>query len=86
MKSSLFSLDTKDFVKGLFVAVFTSVITILYTSVSAGHLEFDGKTIATTALTSALAYIMKNFVTNSNDELLKKDAGTTANLEPNENA
>jgi hypothetical protein len=73
MKSSLFSLQTKDFVKGLFIAVLTSVLTIIYTSVSAGHLEFDVKTITTTALTSALAYIMKNFVTNSNDEILKKD-------------
>lgn len=80
MKSSLFSLQTKDFVKGLFIAVLTSVLTIIYTSVSAGHLEFDGKTIATTALTSALAYIMKNFVTNSNDEILKKD------ITPKENA
>ena len=78
MKSTLFSLNTKDFVKGLFVAVFTSVITIAYTSVQAGSLEFDGKTIATTALTSALAYIMKNFVTNSNDQLLKKDTETKA--------
>lgn len=81
MKSTLFTLNTKDFVKGLFVAVFTSVITIVYTSVSAGELEFDGKTIATTALTSALAYIMKNFVTNSNDELLKKDTTSKENAE-----
>ena len=81
MKSSLFNLNTKDFVKGLFVAVFTSVITIVYTSVSAGELEFDWKTISTTALTSALAYIMKNFVTNSNDELLKKDTTSKENAE-----
>jgi hypothetical protein len=78
MKSTLFTLNTKDFVKGLFVAVFTSVITVLYTSVQAGHFEFDVKTISTTALVSALGYIMKNFVTNSNDQLLKKDNETTA--------
>jgi len=81
MKSTLFSLNTKDFVKGLFVAVFTSVITIVYTSVQAGAFEFDAKTITTTALTSALAYIMKNFVTNSNDEILKKDTVTKENAE-----
>ena len=81
MKSSLFSLQTKDFVKGLFIAVLTSVITIVYTSVSAGQLEFDWKTIATTALTSALAYVMKNFVTNSNDELLKKETKTKEDAE-----
>jgi hypothetical protein len=84
MKSSLFNLNTKDFVKGLFVAVFTSVITIVYTSVQAGAFEFDGKTIATTALTSALAYIMKNFVTNSEDQLLKKDTETTAPITTDE--
>jgi hypothetical protein len=73
MKSSFLSLGTKDFIKGLVVAVLTSVITIVYTSLQVGSLEFDWKLIASTGLSSALAYILKNLVTNSEDEIMKKE-------------
>jgi len=73
MKSSFLSLSTKDFIKGLVVAVLTSVITIVYTSLQVGSLDFDFKLIASTGLSSALAYILKNLVTNSNDEIMKKE-------------
>lgn len=74
MKSTFLSLNTKDFIKGLVLAVLTSVLTIVYTSVQAGSLTFDLKTISTAALTSGLSYIMKNLLTNSSDQLLKKEA------------
>jgi hypothetical protein len=73
MKSGFLSLDTKDFIKGLLLSVFTSVISIVYTSVQSGSLVFDTKTIATTALTTALGYIMKNLLTNSEDKFLKPE-------------
>ena len=73
MQSSFLSLNTKDFIKGLVVAVLTSVITIIYTSLQAGSLEFNWKLIASTGLSSALAYILKNLVTNSDDEMMKKE-------------
>ena len=73
MNSAFLTLNSKDFLKGLVVAVITAVITIVYTSVQAGHLNFDWKAIGVTALSSALAYIMKNLFTNNNDQLLKKD-------------
>jgi len=73
MKSGFLSLDTKDFIKGLLLSVFTSVISIVYTYVQCGSLVFDTKTIATTALTTALGYIMKNLLTNSEDKFLKKE-------------
>jgi len=73
MKSGFLSLDTKDFIKGLLLSVFTSVISIVYTSVQSGSLVFDKKTIATTALTTALGYIMKNLLTNSEDKFLKTE-------------
>ena len=73
MNSSFFTLNTRDFVKGLFIAVITAVITVVYTTIQTGTLSFDWKVISTTALTAALAYIMKNLFTNSNDQLLKKD-------------
>lgn len=73
MNSSFFTLNTRDFVKGLFIAVITAVITVVYTTIQTGTLTFDWKVISTTALSAALAYIMKNLFTNSNDQLLKKD-------------
>jgi flagellar biosynthesis protein FliQ len=73
MNSSFLTLNTRDFVKGLFIAVITAVITVVYTTIQTGTLSFDWKVISTTALSAALAYIMKNLLTNSNDQLLKKD-------------
>lgn len=73
MKSKFLSLNTTDFVKGLVVAVLTSVLTIVYTSLQSGSLTFDWKAIATTALTSAIGYITKNLLTNSKQQFLKKD-------------
>lgn len=73
MNSAFLTLNSKDFLKGLVIAVLTAVITIIYTSVQAGSLDFDWKAIGVTALSSALAYIMKNLFTNNSDQLLKKD-------------
>jgi hypothetical protein len=74
MQSTFLTLNSKDFLKGLVVAVLTTVITIVYTSIQAGSLELDWKSIGLTALSSALAYIMKNLFTNSTGEMLKKEA------------
>jgi GTPase Era involved in 16S rRNA processing len=73
MKSTFLSLNTTDFLKGLVIAVLTSVLTIVYTSLQTGSLVFDWKTIATTALTSAIAYISKNLLTNSKQQFLIKE-------------
>jgi hypothetical protein len=73
MNSSFFKLNLVDFTKGLLIAVLTSIITLLYSSIEVGTLTFDWKLIGTTALTSALAYIMKNFLTNSEGKFFKKD-------------
>jgi hypothetical protein len=73
MKSSLFTLNKADFVKGLVIAVLTAVITAVYTTVQTGTLAFDWKAISIAALSAALAYITKNLLTNSNDQFLTKD-------------
>ena len=73
MNSTFFSLNTNDFLKGLVMAVLTSVITVVYQTVEAGSLVFDWKAIGTLALTSALAYIMKNLFTNSTGKLFAKE-------------
>lgn len=73
MNSSFLTLNAKDFIKGLVMAVLTAVITLIYTSVQAGNLTFDWKAIGVAALSSALAYITKNLLTNSNDQILKSE-------------
>jgi uncharacterized membrane protein YvlD (DUF360 family) len=74
MNSPFLTLNSRDFTRGLFVAVLTAVVTFMYTSLQTGSLTFDWKAIGMAALSSALAYIMKNLLTNSNDELLKSES------------
>lgn len=74
MNSTFLKLGITDLVKGLAVAVFTSVLTIVYNTVQTGSLVFDWKAIITAALTAAIAYLMKNLLTNSEGKMLKKDS------------
>jgi hypothetical protein len=73
MNSTFLNLNSSDFIKGLIMAVLTTVITVIYQTVEAGSLVFDWKSIGTMALTSALAYIMKNLFTNSTGKLFGKE-------------
>ena len=71
--STFLSLNSSDFLKGLLMAVLSSVITVVYQTVEIGSLTFDWKAIGTMALTTALAYIMKNLFTNSTGKLFAKE-------------
>ena len=73
MNSKFLNLDSTDFIKGLIMAVISTVITVVYQTVESGSLTFDWKAIGTMALTSALAYIIKNLFTNSTGQLFGKE-------------
>lgn len=73
MKSPFLTLNSRDFIRGLFVAVLTAIVTFMYTSLQNESLTFDWKAIGMAALSSALAYIMKNLLTNSSDQLLETE-------------
>lgn len=73
MNSPFLNIDFNDLGKGLILAVLTSVMTVIYSTVQTGSLSFDWKLIATTAITAALGYLMKNLLTNSKGETFKKD-------------
>lgn len=73
MNSTIFTLNSNDFLKGLIMAVLSTVITVVYQTVEAGSLIFDWKAIGTMALTTALAYIMKNLFTNSAGQFFGKE-------------
>jgi hypothetical protein len=73
MNSSLFTLNSKDWIKGLVVAILTAVITVVYSTIQTGTLVLDWKAISIAGISAALAYITKNLLTNSNDEILTKE-------------
>jgi hypothetical protein len=73
MNSTFLTLNSSDFLKGLIMAVLSTVITVVYQTVETGSLIFDWKAIGTMALTTALAYIMKNLFTNSTGKLFAKE-------------
>lgn len=60
--SGQFSLNARDFFKGLLIAVLTPVITVIIQSLEAGNLKFDWTAIGVTALSAFLAYIVKNLL------------------------
>jgi hypothetical protein len=61
----------RDFLKGLLLAIFSSVITFVYEVVQAGT-SFDGeffRSLGIVAITTLLAYLSKNLFENSSGEL-----------------
>lgn len=83
MKSTFLNLNSTDYLKGLLIAVLSAVVTFLYTCIQAGDLVIDWKAIGMAALSAALAYITKNLLTNSKDELMKKEMLVNSPENPN---
>ena len=81
--SSFLTLSQRDWIKGLSVAVLSVVIGSLYQIFQSGALPTPEQfnKILVTGGTAALAYIMKNFFTNNQDQMLKKDV-PTADITP----
>jgi len=78
--SKLFTLNNKDFLKGLIIAVLVSAITIIQQSLELGTLVFDWKAILIASISGGLAYLMKNFFTT--DAVVKGEIEyTTEQLE-----
>ena len=74
MKSNFFTLNWSDFGKGIVVAVMTSVLTYVYQAVETGDFtQIEWKVVGTTAALSAVGYLFKNLVTNSEGEVLKRE-------------
>jgi len=72
-KSSFLSIDMKDAIKAFIVAVLGAVIGLMQVTIDAGSLDFDWKKIGLTALAAAGAYIIKNWLSNSNDQFLSSE-------------
>ena len=74
MNSVFMMLNSKDLLKGFFVAVISAIINFLYTTIQSGALILDWKDLLITALTAGLAYLTKNLFTNSQGEVLTKES------------
>jgi hypothetical protein len=72
MKSGFAKLNIEDFFKGLIVAVLSALVTFLYNTMDSGEVVLNWKMITTTSLSAALAYIIKNYLTNDEGKFLKK--------------
>lgn len=62
VSSKQFSLNWKDALKGLVIAVVVSVLTVVQTSIESGNFHFDWMLIGKTASIATLAYLGKNFI------------------------
>jgi hypothetical protein len=74
--SKRFSLNWQDIWKGLKMAVILPALTTIYTSLEAGKLDFDWKTIGMTAALGFIGYLIKNFI--SPPEIVIKDPSAAA--------
>lgn len=72
MKSVFGSVNVQDFFKGLVVAVLTAIVTVLYNTIEQGAIVFNVKQLLVTSLSAALAYIIKNYLTNEEGIFMKK--------------
>lgn len=59
--SKIFTLKTRDFLKGLWITVLSQVVTVVMTSWNAGKFELNWEVMKVTATSAFLAYLAKNF-------------------------
>jgi hypothetical protein len=79
-----YSLNAKDFLRGLLIAVGTAVLVIVQNTISAGVLTFDWKEIGMAAVGATVTYLAKNFLTN--DVAVAKTTLTAAAATPEDKA
>lgn len=75
-KTTYLSLSAKDIIKGFILTVITAILTLIGTSINAGSLPLDWpawKPIVLAACGAGVSYLLKNFLTNSDDQFLKKE-------------
>lgn len=65
MNSDLFSINWKDVIKGLVIAVILPVLATIQQSISMGELTFNWRLIGLTAAGAFVSYLIKNFFTDS---------------------
>ena len=78
MKSKLYNLDITDLLKGAVLAVISAIAVAMLQIIEAGDILtiitwVTLKPILISAISTFAAYILKNFLTNSSDNILIKE-------------
>ncbi|MFA5234174.1 MAG: hypothetical protein WC390_07225 [Sulfurimonas sp.] len=84
-EARIFSLKWKDAAKGLIVAIITALLTGTLNAIQSNTLEFTWiffKPIIIFSIGAGIAYIIKNFLTSSEDKFLTSEPKNT----PEQNA
>jgi hypothetical protein len=73
MEAKFLSLGSRDLIKGAIVTALSTVLTAAVTMLNAGGMPTvtDLKTIGVAGLSAGIAYLLKNFVTNSKGDIGK---------------
>jgi len=74
--STFLTLNWKDLGKGFLVAILGALLTGVYQALQAGTIAFTWvfwQPIVFTAATAGIGYIIKNFLTNSQDQFAKPE-------------
>jgi VIT1/CCC1 family predicted Fe2+/Mn2+ transporter len=73
--SNLFNLNSQDLLKGFIVAFLSAALTGIVATLDAGALPTieEIKSAGVVGITAGLSYLLKNLLTNSQGEILKKD-------------
>ena len=77
MKSKFLTLDWKDFSRGLLIAFLTAVITGIIELLDSGAIFtwLTLKPVLIAGVSGALAYLLKCLMTNSQDQMFKREPG-----------
>lgn len=74
-QSILFKINIRDLLKGFITAFITSALTVIIQLLDSGH--FPGiaqlKSAGIVGLIAGCSYVIKNVLTNSDDQFLKKE-------------
>ena len=75
MKSKLFTLDSRDLINGLLIAFLTAILTGIIQILGDGAVFtwVTLKPVLIAGISAACAYLIKNFSTNSRNQLLTKE-------------
>lgn len=75
MKSKFLSLDLKDFLRGLLIAFLTALISGVIELLNNGAVFnwLTLKPVLIAGISGALAYLLKCLMTNSKDEMFKRE-------------
>lgn len=73
-KSKKNMLNTKDLVKAFIMSIIAPVLVVLQQAADTHTLtDIHWKAVGMAAVAGGAGYLLKNFLTNSNDEFLKKE-------------